>query len=180
MKTYRRILVTNFSSCPSVAQLGLCRELAQQDDSKARVVMFQDRNNMFDSDGPAGIFPPDELIRRWITDARQRVGLLLERSGLGQIQLSVLAGDPQALLVRDLKSWRPDLVIVTRGWGHARRVVSAATEAGIPIPEVMTVAPDHLCRKLLNALLPLSAEILRFPPESYEGPFHGGQHHAAG
>lgn len=84
-----------------------------------------------------------------------------------------------AQLARELKSWHPDLVIVTRGWGHARRVVRAAQQARIPVPEIMVVAPDHLLRKLLNALLALSAGVLRLPPDNFDGSLNGGYHHAA-
>jgi len=181
MKAYRRILLASFSTCPSVTQLTLCRELvAQPGDGKARVVMFQDRDTVFESDGPAGIFPQDELIRSRAADARQRLDLLLECSGLGQVPSAVRVGEPKELLARELKNWHPDLVVVSRGWGHARRVVRAARQAGIPVPEVMAVAPDHLLRKLLNALLPLSAGILRFPPGNFDGSFHGGHHPATG
>lgn len=180
MKDYRRILLASFSTCPSVAQLACCRELAGQSDCKARAVLFQNPNNVFESDGPAGIFPQEELIRSRAAAARQRLGLLLEHNGLGRLPSSVQVGKPQELLTRELKSWQPDLVIVTRGWGHTRRFVRAAQQAGVPVPEIMAVAPDHLLRKMLNALLPLSAGVLRIPPGNFDGWFHGGHHHAAG
>lgn len=163
MKRYRRILVTNFSSCPSVAQLSRCGELAARDDCQARIVLLMDRGNVFESDGPAGIFPMEDLIADKLIDARQRLGLLLQRSGLGWAQGVVAMGEPQRLLARELKAWRPDLVIVTHGWGHARRVERVAREAGIPVPDIIGVAPDRLYRKLLNALLPLNVEGLRLP-----------------
>lgn len=180
MKDYRRILVTNFSSCPSVAQLSRCGELAAREDCKARIVLLMNRGNIFESDGPAGIFPQEDLIEGKLADARQRLGLLRDRSGLGWAQASVVLGEPKRLLARELKTWRPDLVIVTHGWGHVRRIERAARAAGIPVPDIIGVAPDRLYRKLLNALLPLSTGILHFPPDSYGGSFHGGQHHAAG
>ncbi len=179
MKNPRRILLPSFSTYSSVTQLAVCRELAGQGDSKARVVLLQDRNRIFESDGPAGIFPQEELIRRKVAAARQHLSLLLERGGLERTQRSVQCGDSRELLARELKSWHPDLVVVTRGWGHARRVELAAREAGIPVPEVMVVAPDHPFRKLLNALLPLSVGILRFPGGRFDDSFHGGHHPAA-
>lgn len=180
MKAYRRILVTNFSSCPSVAQLSRCGELAARDDCKARIVLLMDRGNIFESDGPAGIFPQEDLIEDKLADARQRLGLLRDRSGLGWAQASVVLGEPKRLLARELKTWHPDLVIVTHGWGHVRRVERAAREAGIPVPDIIGVAPDRLYRKLLNALLPISAAALRFPLGNIDDALHGHHHHAAG
>jgi hypothetical protein len=179
MKNYRRILLASLSTCPSVAQLVLCRDLLRQGDCQARVVWFQERSRIFESDGPAGIFPQEELVRSKVADARQRLGLLLENGGLERLPRSVLAGEPQALLARELKTWHPDLVVVTRGWGHARRVARAARAAGIPVPAIRAVAPDHLLRKLLNAFLPLSAGFLRLPGSHFEDAFHGGHHHPA-
>lgn len=163
MKAYRRILVTNFSSCPSVAQLNCCSELATRDDCKARIVLLMDRSSIFESDGPAGIFPQEEMIADKLADARQRLGLLRDRNGLGWAQATVVLGNPKPLLAHELKTWRPDLVIVTHGWGHVRRVEHSAKEAGIPVPDIIGVAPDRLYRKLLNALLPLNVEGLRLP-----------------
>lgn len=180
MKNYRRILLASFFTCPSVAQLVECRELMGQDDCQARVVWFQDRGRIFESDGPAGVFPQEELVRSKVADARQRLGLLLESGGLDRLPRSVLAGEPQALLTRELKIWHPDLVVVTRGWGHVRRIARAAREAGIPMPAIRAVAPDHFLRKLLNAFLPLSAGFLRLPAGHCEDSFHGGHHSAAG
>lgn len=180
MKTYRRILVPTFSSCPSVAQLNRCSELAALGDCKLRVVHILDRSHIFESDGPAGIFPQEELIAAKVSDVRQRLRLLLDRSGLGWAQSSVSVGDPKKLLARELKTWLPDLVIVTKAWGHAHRVERAAREAGIPMPDILGVAADGLGRKLLNALLPLSVERLPWPLGDIKDPLHGGHHHAAG
>ncbi len=180
MKTYRRILVPTFSSCPSVAQLNRCRELAALGDCKLRVVHILDRSHIFESDGPAGIFPQEELIAGKVADVRQRLHLLLHRSGLGWAQRSVVVGDPKQLLARELKTLAPDLVIVTKAWGHVRRVERAAREAGISMPDIMGVTPDGFIRKLLNALLPLSIESLPWPLGHMKDPLHGGHHHAAG
>jgi hypothetical protein len=179
MKTYRRILVPTFSACPSAAQLDRCRELAALGDSMVRVVRFLDRDNIFESDGPAGIFPQEELIGAKVSDVRHRLDLLLARSGLGWAGLTVVAGDPQKLLAGELKTWQPDLVIVTRGWGHARGVVRAARQTGIPVPDIVVVAPDGLVRKLLNAFLPHGAAGTDFPLGNLKPPFHGDHHHAA-
>lgn len=179
MKTNRKILLLTFSCCPSVEQMRCSSGLAAQGDCRVRMVCLLDRSRIFDSDGPAGVFPQEELVAGKVSDIRQRLHLLLRRSGLGWAQSSVRVGDPKLLLTRELDSWQPDLVIATRGWGHARRIARAARQAGIPVPEVMAVAPDHLLRKLLNALLPLSAEILHLPPDQFNDSFHGGHHHAA-
>jgi hypothetical protein len=163
MKTYRRILVPTFSSCPSLAQLARCAELAVPRDCMVRVVHILDRSHFFESDGPAGIFPQEELIAGKVADIRERVHLLLNRNGLGWAQSSAVVGDPKKMLANELRTWRPDLVIVTKGWGHTRRIERAAREAGVPMPDIEVVVPDGLVRKLLNALLPLNIEDLRLP-----------------
>jgi hypothetical protein len=173
MKTYRKILVPSFSSCPSVAQLTRCSELAVPGDCKVRVVHILDRSRIFESDGPVGIFPQEELIASKVSDTRQRLRLLLERNELDWAQSSVVVGDPQPLLARELKAMAPELVIVTKGWGHVHRVKRAARQAGIPVPDILDVAADGLVRKIINALLPLSVAALRLP-------LHGGHHPAAG
>jgi|WetSurMetagenome_2_1015567.scaffolds.fasta_scaffold514919_2 hypothetical protein len=180
MKTYRRILVPTISSCPSAAQLTRCGEIAQTSDCKARVVLFIDRRSIFESDGPAGVFPEEEVLAGKVSDARQRLAPLLNRSGLGWVQSSVTYGVPKKLLTSELRTWQPDLVIVTKGWGHAHWVERAAREAGIPVPDIMGVAPDGPFRKLLNALLPLSINAMHFPLDNGKDPIHGGHHGVAG
>lgn len=180
MKTYRRILVPTFSSCPSLAQLNRCSELAARGDCKVRVLRFFDPSHIFESDGPAGIFPQEALIAGKVSDTRQRLRQLLDRNGLGWVQSSVVVGDPKQLLARELKAWLPDLVIVTKGWGHARRVGRAAREAGIFMPDILGVSRDGLVRKLLNALLPLSVEAWPLPLGHIKDPLPGGHHDAAG
>ncbi len=178
MKTYRRILMPTRSCCPSMEQLSRCNELAASGDSKARVVLFLDRNRIFESDGPAGVFPMEELLAEKRIDARQRLGLLLNRSGLGWIQPAVQQGDPRTLLAQEMKSLQPDLVVYDRGFGQARWIARAVHEAGIPAPDLIEVAADGVGRKLLNALLPLSAEFMHFPLLPLKDT-HPGEHHWA-
>lgn len=174
MKTYQRILLPTRSGCPSMAQLSRCKELATLGGSKARVVLFLDRNRIFESDGPAGIYPMDGLLTEKAVD----VGLLLNRSGLGWIQPEVQLGDPRKQLVQEMQSWQPDLVIYDRKWGHARWIERAVRKAGVSAPDIIAVAADGVFRKLLNALLSLSAEFMRFPLFPLKGA-HPGEHHWA-
>lgn len=178
MKTYQRILLPTLSCCPSMAQLRRCNELAATGDSKARVVLFIDRNIIVESDGPAGVFPMEDKLSEKVVAARQRLGLLLDRSGLDWVQPVVQLGDPGKLLTQVMKSWQPDLVVYDRGLGHARWVEHAMRDAGITAPDIIDVAADGIFRKLLNALLPLSADLMHFPLFPHRDT-HPGEHHWA-
>lgn len=162
MKAYRRILIPSISAGPSDAQLSCAAELARASNGDVTVAQFIDVSSGFESDGPAGVLP-GELAARKVPAARRRLELILAGSPLAWARSSVTYGEPDTLLANAMRESRPDLVIVSSGWGHARWVERAAHKAGIAIPDILGVKSDGLLSRLLNSLLPQSVSSTHQP-----------------
>lgn len=153
MKSYRRILVPVLAG-QSIDNLARRAATLIGHGTEVRVVAIVDTASGFEPDGPAAVTAAERAARRRPAVLR-RLELELARGPLAGAAAEVLSGEPDRLLQRLLREWRPDLVVAQDGLLPQSWLLGAA-EA--PLPDVLKVARPPLLSQLLGLVLPRTAE----------------------
>ncbi|MCK9387949.1 MAG: universal stress protein [Sulfuritalea sp.] len=109
MSIYQRILLPIFSQGQSDILLHKVTELAQRQTTQLLVVRVLDTSSV-EPDGPAASLP-GEIMSRRAPGLLRRLDLQLARSNLSWAEARVVWGEPQAVLAKVIRAWKPDLVV---------------------------------------------------------------------
>lgn len=148
MKTRQRILVPLTHGYSASALLRHASEMAASQQAELLVVSVLDTRSGFELDGPAGSLPGERAAR--LAPAEQtRLEHNLMRHDMGQVQATVIWGEPSAALSALIRSWQPDLVVCD---GRTRRMLPA--RYGQEGPALMMVGGNSAFARMAGFLFP--------------------------